>query len=423
MSLLWPGREGCINYISSPPNHDFISRYPRSVVILGSTGSIGTACLDVISRSENLVTVCGLACGGNITLLARQAARFRPAFLCVKDEVRAARLRQLLPSGYQPRIFFGPEGYASLASVEEAEVVVSALVGIAGLGGTIAAALAGKVIALANKESLVTGGSLLRRICKATGAAILPVDSEHYAIFCCLAGRGAEVKKIVLTASGGPFRGRKKEDIYGLGASEALRHPTWKMGAKITVDSATLMNKGLEVIEAVRLFGIAPENVQVLIHPQSIVHSLVMFRDNAMLGQFAVPDMRLPIAGCLCWPRSEMPAVEELDLARIGTLTFDEPDLETFPCLALALSAVTTKEEDECLDRKCIALNASNEVAVQLFLENRCSFGEIGMLVKEMMRKLPEISYSPSGRGDALELAEDIRQFDNLCRKELLGMI
>ncbi|MBQ4125466.1 MAG: 1-deoxy-D-xylulose-5-phosphate reductoisomerase, partial [Desulfovibrio sp.] len=285
----------------------------------------------------------------------------------------------LLPAGYAPTILTGPEGYRTIASIDGADTVLSAQSGAAGLAGTLAAALAGKVVCLANKESLVLAGDLLRRVCRATGASILPVDSEHFAIFDCLSGRKDDAERLVLTASGGPFRGRKAGELAAVTPEMALRHPNWNMGAKITVDSATLMNKALEFIEACQLYGVAPDRVEVLVHPQSIVHSLVVFRDQSQLSQLGVPDMRLPIGACLLWPRVDRPLAAPLDLAQAGTLTFERPDHEAFPALTLAKKAMQVRSG------MSVVLNGADEEAVKLFLEGRCAFTDIAASVAGAM--------------------------------------
>ena len=383
MRSLWPGTGGpVIDYISQPPPRLWQEKRQRSLVILGSTGSIGRNAISALDAAREPMAVCGLACGRNIELLASQAARLRPGWLACQEESGAVRLAGLLPADYRPRILFGRQGYATLASLPEADTVLSAQSGSAGLGGTLAAALAGKVICLANKESLVMAGFALRKICALSGASILPVDSEHNAIFQCLAGRGQQILALILTASGGPFRGMSAEDLAGVGPQDALRHPTWNMGAKISIDSASMMNKGLEIIEACHLFGVGPELVRVLVHPQSIVHSLVEFPDMSMLAQMACADMRLAIGDCLFWPRPAMCGVERLDLARIGQLDFFEPDNSRFPCPGLARQAFARGAG------ACIALNAANEAAVELFLEERIPFTLIPRLIAKTLQEL-----------------------------------
>ncbi len=339
-SPLWPGRGGpVIDYISAMPSRDYCEKKSRSVTILGSTGSIGTNTLKVIDEAKAFFKVEALGAGRNIKLLAAQANRYEPSHLAVQDDLGAARLRDLLKPGYAPHILWGEKGYAKIAALDGVDCVVSAQSGSAGLCGTISACLAAKVICLANKESLVIAGGLLRNICNATGAAILPVDSEHNALFQCLAGHGQNALALILTASGGPFRGRAFAESRNMKAADALRHPNWSMGAKITIDSATMMNKGLEVIEAMHLYGVPSDSIEILVHPQSIVHSLVRLADNSLLAQLAVPDMRLPIADCMFWPQLPAQPVHPLDLTTCGPLAFEKPALDDFPCLKLARQA------------------------------------------------------------------------------------
>ncbi|MBE6441229.1 MAG: 1-deoxy-D-xylulose-5-phosphate reductoisomerase [Desulfovibrio desulfuricans] len=376
MAELWPGQGGpSIDYISGPPDATWRHEQPRGLVLLGSTGSIGRSALAVVEAQPQAFRVAGLACARNVERLARQALTWRPAHLAVLDEEAAAALRALLPGDYRPRILTGREGYAELAALPEASTVLSAQVGAAGLAGTLAAVLAGKAVCLANKESLVLAGDLVRRICARTGAVILPVDSEHNAIFQCLAGRGQEVSRLVLTASGGPFLGRTREELRNVTPQQALRHPNWNMGAKITIDSATLMNKGLEVIEAFHLYGVPVERIRVLVHPQSVVHSLVELADGSQLAQLGTPDMRLAIAACLLWPRCAPVGTPPLDLTA-KALTFQEPEEETFPCLRLARTALDGR------GGRCVVLNAANEAAVDLFLSGRCGFMDIPRLIE-----------------------------------------
>lgn len=375
MSALWPGQNGPrIDYISAPPSGE--ARGRRRLTILGSTGSIGTSVLSVIESNPERFQVIGLAGGRNMALLARQALAFRPRFLAVLDEERGRELAALLPRGHGAKILTGAAGYAALASLPEADMVVSAQVGAAGLPATLAAALAGKTIALANKESLALAGNLLREICRFTGASILPLDSEHFAIFQCLAGRGQKVSRLVLTASGGPFRQYSAEALKNARIEEALSHPNWKMGRKISIDSATMMNKSLEVIEACHLFGVPPDRVDVLVHPQSIVHSMIILEDNSMLAQLAAPDMRGPIAACLFWPEVPAAFLPAPDLAALGQLTFEKADFDRFPALGLARRALEGSAPGR-VNSFCVVMNAANEKAVELFLTGRCRFDEI----------------------------------------------
>ena len=379
MSDLWPGLNGpAIRYISEAPSEAW-RRGVRQLVLLGSTGSIGGNTLAAIRSRRRECAVLGLSCARNIKTLAEQAQEFRPPYLAVLDEASAAGLRKLLPTGYTPEILVGSEGYARLAALPEADTVLSAQVGAAGLAGTLAAALAGKVICLANKESLVLAGDMLRQVCARTHASILPVDSEHNAIFQCLAGRGQEVDRLLLTASGGPFRGRSREELRNVTRAQALDHPNWKMGAKISIDSATMMNKALEVVEAFHLYGVPLEKITVLVHPQSLVHSLVQFTDGSQLAQLGTPDMRIPIAACLFWPRCVDTGVPPLDLVKAGTLQFFAPDDEAFPALKLARRALRER------GGMSVVMNAANEAAVELFLSGKCAFADIADLVSAAM--------------------------------------
>lgn len=427
MSTLWPSSPP---YISKPPSAGFINKKRRSLVILGSTGSIGRAALSAARQERESLNILALGGGRNVELLASQALEFRPPFLAIIDEDAALRLAALLPDSYRPKILAGRAGYAAIASLQEADCVLSAQVGASALAGTLAAALAGKTLALANKESLVIAGPLLRKICAAANASILPVDSEHYAIFQCAAGRSEDVERLILTASGGPFRGKSREFLLKAGPADALKHPSWNMGAKITIDSATLMNKGLEIVEAVRLYGLPQEKIEVLVHPGSIVHSLAQFKDNSMLAQLACPDMRLPIAACLLWPRCRKSFIKPLDLAALGSLLFEKADVETFPCIALARKALAFESDENWrewgLDPACIVLNAANEAAVELFLQGKCGFCQIAEMVEAALDKFvfanpPKAPPYPALSGsdiiaDAMALAAGMDSLDKACR-------
>jgi len=360
-------------YISAWPQSATLPDFPRSVAVLGSTGSIGVSALKVMEAHPDLFTVTVLAGGRNGTLLAEQCARLRPRFAAVLDDATRRELVAGLPPGYSPQILVGPDAYATLASLDEVDTVLSSIVGAAGFEPTLAAARAGKLICLANKESLVLGGHIIRAACHASGAVVLPVDSEHNALFQGLMGhdRDHEISRLILTASGGPFRGRSAASLRGVTREQALAHPNWSMGAKISIDSATLMNKGLEVIEACHLYGLPVDMVHVVVHPQSIVHSLVEYVDGSQLAHLGMPDMRVPIAHCLGFPRRLGLDLPRLDLARVGCLTFEEPDLEAFPCLRLARQAL------EAGPSHPVVLNAANEVAVAAFLDGRLGFADI----------------------------------------------
>lgn len=367
------------------------NRFPRSVALLGSTGSIGGSALDVIRRQPELFRVAALAGARNIALLAQQAAEFRPPCLAVLDAPAASALQKLLPAGYTPEILYGQDGYETLAALPEADTILSAQVGAAGLRATCAAVRSGKIIALANKESLVLAGNLIRNLCVRTGASILPVDSEHNALFQCLTellprnagtpGHDAPpaLSRLILTASGGPFFGKSKEELARVTVEQALAHPNWTMGAKITIDSSTLMNKGLEVIEAHHLYGLPLEAVDVLVHRESVIHSLVEFADGSQLAQMGRPDMRIPIAHCLAWPRRVDAGVPRLDLAATGSLTFARPDEDAFPCLALARQAQANGNGSP------VVLNAANEEAVAAFLERKIGYPDIARTVESCL--------------------------------------
>jgi len=377
-------------YISTWPPLAPEAPFPRRLAILGSTGSIGVNALRVVAGHPDLFRVEALAGGKNARRLAGQAAAFRPPVLAVLTEAAAAELRGLLPAGYLPEILVGPAAYETIAASAENDLVLSAIVGAAGFLPTLAAAKAGKRIALANKESLVLGGRLIRTACRESGALVLPVDSEHNALFQALCGHadsGSDLARLILTASGGPFRGRDAAFLAAVTPAQALNHPNWTMGAKISVDSASLMNKGLEVIEACHLYGLPVEQVDVLVHPQSIVHSLAEYVDGSQLAHLGVPDMRIPIAHCLCFPKRVTLDMPRLDLAQAADLTFERADEELFPCLRLAKEAYAAGASHPAV------LNAANEVAVELFLEEKIGFTDIPRLIEAALARhtaLPE---------------------------------
>jgi 1-deoxy-D-xylulose-5-phosphate reductoisomerase len=348
----------------------------RRVVILGSTGSIGVQALDVVARSDDLQVV-GLAASGSWERLLAQAAEFDVALLSLHDEAAASRARAAWSAG---DVLGGPEGLVRLVVASGADLVLNGLVGSAGLAPTVAALGEGIDVALANKESLVVGGELVMQLAEGTGARVIPVDSEHSALHQLLRPQApGTVERIVITASGGPFRGRTAAELQGVEVREALAHPTWEMGGKITIDSATLMNKGLEVIEAHHLFGLAYEHIGVVVHPESIVHGLVHLNDGAALAHLGHPDMRVPISYALHYPeRADVP-VRMLDLAETHTLTFEPPDLETFRCLALARDAALAGGTASCV------LNAANEVAVHAFLEEALRFLDIPRVIEQTL--------------------------------------
>ena len=351
----------------------------KGVVILGSTGSIGTQTLEVIAALPGMFEVWGLAAGSNIDLLAEQARRFRPRVVAVAAPEAARALRERL-SPLPIDVLAGPEGVEAVASMPGPDVVLPAMVGTAGLKPTLAAIRAGKDIALANKETLVAAGELVTSEAARAGIRILPVDSEHSAIFQCLNGedRGA-IRRILLTASGGPFRGFDQSQLETVTPEQALKHPRWTMGPKITVDSATLMNKGLEVIEAHWLFGVPADAIDVIVHPQSVIHSLVEFADGAIMAQMGVTDMRVPIQYALTYPGRALNDFPRLDLIRAAQLTFEAPDTARFPCLRYAYEAL------EAGGTMPAAMNAANEVAVRAFLDRRVGFAGIPRLIEKTM--------------------------------------
>ena len=344
-----------------------------------------------------------LAAGNNIELLEQQVRRHRPSLVSVVSEQSADALRKKCPD-LGVRILSGIEGMIQVAAAEEADVTVSAIVGTAGLVPTMAAIRADKKIALANKEVLVTAGELVMAECRKRGTRLLPVDSEHSAIFQCLhAGADRDIKKLVLTASGGPFRAFSKRDLASVTREQALKHPNWSMGRKITIDSATLMNKGLEVIEARWLFNIVPEKIKVLVHPQSIIHSMVEYQDGAVVAQLGMPDMKGPIAYALSYPERLPDVSPELDLSRIGTLTFEDPDLDRFPCLAYAYQAL------EAGGTMPAVLSAANEVAVNHFLDGKIGYNDISRVIRAVMDR-----HSPS----PIQNVDDALRADLWARQE-----
>ena len=354
----------------------------KKIAILGSTGSIGRSALQVIEQFPGHFQVVALAAGKNIDLLAKQIQQFRPKLAAVLDRDLAKDLARRLPADSQVEVLAGSTGYQETASCAEADMVLSSMVGAAGLIPTLSAIRAGKDVALANKETLVMAGALVMGEVQKYQVTLLPVDSEHNAIFQALEGhRREDLKRILLTASGGPFLNVPKEMLESVTPAQALAHPNWEMGAKITIDSATMMNKGLEVIEAKWLFDVPVEKIDVHIHPQSIVHSMVEYVDGSVLAQLGMPDMRVPIAYALAYPQRLKLDLPTLDLFSVQTLTFQEPDLSRFPCLDLAFKACKAGGTMPAV------LNASNEVAVQAFLDNRIPFLGIARLVDKVMQE------------------------------------
>jgi 1-deoxy-D-xylulose-5-phosphate reductoisomerase len=354
--------------------------------VLGSTGSIGTNCLDVIGRLGNRLQVSGLSAHDKWDLLVAQAKEHQPRSVTITSpETFEAADRTLLPNG--TRLLHGEKGIVEMATAPDVDIVVSAIVGAAGLAGTWAALEAGKTVAIANKETLVMAGPLTAALARQTGATLIPVDSEHSAIFQAMqAGRPTEVERVVLTGSGGPFRGKSVSELTNVSAAEALQHPTWRMGPKITIDSATLMNKALEVIEARWLFGLPPERIEVIIHPESIVHSFVEFVDGSVLAQLSPPDMRLPIQYALTFPERVSGPAQRLNWRELDALHFEQPDHETFP--ALQLGYEVARNGGTC----GAVLNAANETAVGLFLSAELRFLDIPRLCRDVLARH---NYSP----------------------------
>ena len=354
----------------------------RKVAILGSTGSIGRSTLEVVAHHQDRFEIVGLAAGGQVERLAAQVRAFRPQAVALAEAAAARRLEDEL-DGPVPEILVGPEGAAKVAVDTGADVVVAGIVGAAGLVPTLAAVESGRVVALANKETLVVAGELIMRRAAERGAALLPVDSEHNAIHQCLrSGERSEVRRLLLTASGGPFRGSTREQLERVTVEQALDHPTWNMGRKITIDSATLMNKGLEVIEASWLFGFSHDAIDVVVHPQSVVHSLVEYRDGSLIAQLGHADMRHPIQYALSWPdRLDGVCQEALDLCEIGQLSFERPDRRVFRCLDLAFAALSRGGDAPA------RLNAANEIAVEAFLEGRIGFLDIAGVIEDTLER------------------------------------
>ncbi|MEN8200713.1 MAG: 1-deoxy-D-xylulose-5-phosphate reductoisomerase [Thermodesulfobacteriota bacterium] len=381
----------------------------KTLTLLGSTGSIGCNVLDVVRTFPDRFRVTGLAAGRNIEKLREQVLEFEPELISVADEDSAAELSRQLPPRYRERLLHGAEGSKAVAALDSAEMTISAIVGAAGLLPTLAAIEAGKDIGLANKETLVMAGKVVTDRCRDKGVQLLPVDSEHSAIFQALAaGHREDVAKIILTASGGPFREKSGEELAGVSPAQALNHPNWDMGRKISIDSATLMNKGLEVIEARWLFDVSVDNIEVVVHPQSIVHSLVEFQDGSVLAQLGIPDMRIPIAYALSYPRRLPMRLPALSLAQCSNLEFHDPDYERFPALSLAFQAI---RQGGVLPA---VLNAANEVAVDAFLDEKISFLDIAAMVAKVMETVRD------GSEDSID---DILAADSRAREEAAALI
>lgn len=384
----------------------------KKITVLGSTGSIGVSALDVVEKNPRRFRVVALAAGKNIKLLQKQIEKFRPLKVSVTDDQSASELRNLLPPKIRTKIFTSAEGLQEVASFSGSDIVVSAISGAAGLLPTLAAINAGKDIALANKETMVMAGDIVTKKAKEKKINILPVDSEHSAIFQCLQGQEHKnINKIILTASGGPFFKYKTNELKKVTVGQALKHPNWKMGKKITVDSASMMNKGLEVIEAKWLFALEMDKIEILIHPQSVVHSMVELIDGSVLAQLGIPDMRTPIAYALTYPERMENDLQHLDLIKTNNLEFHKPDIKKFPCLRLAYEAGI------CGGTMPAVLNAANEIAVGAFLGEKIKFVDLPVIIDKVLGKHNPV-IKPS--------LEDILQADNWARvrtKELIERI
>lgn len=352
----------------------------KKIAILGSTGSIGTQTLEIVDSNKD-IEVLGLTANSNIQLLYKQVLKYNPKVVAVMNKEKALELSQMLTNN-KVEVLSGIEGLIEVAKLSEVDIVVTAVVGMIGLRPTVEAIKAGKDIALANKETLVTAGSIIIDLIKEYNVKLLPVDSEHSAIFQCLNGENnKEVNNIILTASGGPFRGKKMKDLENISVAQALQHPNWSMGSKITIDSATLMNKGLEVIEAKWLFDLNEEQIKVVVHPQSVIHSMVEFVDGSTMAQLGLPDMKLPIHYALYYPNRKSSDFPRMSLAKIGTLSFEEPDLNTFRCLKLAYDSIAIGGSMPTV------VNAANEIAVSKFLNNKIGFLDIPRVIEYAMER------------------------------------
>lgn len=352
----------------------------RNIAILGSTGSIGTQALDVVREHPENFEIYALTANENVSLLIEQAREFMPEVVVIANESKYNQLKEAL-SDLPIKVWAGAESIAQVVESEPIDMVLTAMVGYCGLKPTISAIKAGKAIALANKETLVVAGELIMDLAKENRVPILPVDSEHSAIFQCLCGETSPIEKILLTASGGPFRNYTLEQLQKVTKKEALKHPNWDMGAKITIDSASMMNKGFEMIEAKWLFDLDPSEVEVVVHPQSIIHSMVQFQDSSIIAQLGLPDMRLPIQYALGYPNRLKSSFERLDIFKLGTMTFEKPDTTRFRNLAFAFDAAHTKGNMPCI------LNAANEVVVAAFLKDEIGFLEMSDIIEKTMQK------------------------------------
>jgi 1-deoxy-D-xylulose-5-phosphate reductoisomerase len=374
----------------------------RQLAILGSTGSIGTQALEVVSEHPDLFEVYALTANNNVDLLVEQAHRYLPEVVVIANETKYPGLKEALEE-LPIKVWAGADAISQVVQMTPVDMVLTAMVGYSGLHPTISAIKAGKAIALANKETLVVAGELVTSLAKTHHVPILPVDSEHSAIFQCLAGEwNNPVEKVLLTASGGPFRTKTREELATVTKEQALKHPNWAMGAKVTIDSASMMNKGFEMIEAKWLFNLAPEQIQVVVHPQSVIHSMVQFEDGAVMAQMGVPDMKLPIAYAFSYPQRLKNNAERLDFRRYNSLTFEEPDMQRFRNLAFAFEAVRKGGNMPCI------LNAANEIVVAAFLQDKTGFLRMSDIIEETMHKA---SFIPD------PVYEDYVQTDSEVRK------
>lgn len=382
----------------------------KRITLLGSTGSIGTQTLDIVAEYPEKFRVVGMTAGGNIELFAQQIRKFQPEIVAIANETKLAELKEAIADlAVKPIILAGAEGVETVAAYGDSEAVVTGIVGCAGLLPTIAAIKAGKNIALANKETLIAGGEVVVPLVKKHGVKLLPADSEHSAIFQCLQGvPEGGLRRIILTASGGAFRDRPTKELASVTVADALKHPNWAMGKKITIDSATLMNKGLEVIEAHYLFGVDYDKIEIVIHPQSIIHSLIELEDTSVLAQLGLPDMRLPLLYSLSYPDRIPTQWERLDLVKCGTLTFRAPDHQKYPCMDLAYAAGRAGGSMPAV------LNAANEQVVELFLQERVRYVQIADLIKHVCDRHNLISKP--------EL-EDILEADKWARNEVINQV
>lgn len=379
----------------------------RKIAVLGSTGSIGSQTLDVISQHPDRFEAYVLAANNQIEKLIEQTRRFLPEIVIIANKEKYSRLKAAL-SDLPVKIYAGAEAIEQVMSDTQIDVVLTAMVGFSGLKPTIAAIRAGKTIALANKETLVVAGELITKLALENKTPILPVDSEHSAIFQCLNGENHNrIDKILLTASGGPFRNFKKEQLEHVTTAQALNHPNWDMGVKVTIDSATMMNKGLEMIEAKWLFGVNPDNIEIVVHPQSVIHSMVQFEDKSVMAQLSLPDMRMPIQYALSYPERLNSTCEPLDIFKLSTFTFEKPDFDKFQNLRLSYEAIEKGGNMPCI------MNAANEIAVDLFLNEKINFLQISRLIEQTMQKSVFITHPT---------LEDYIQTDNQARKTALEL-